>query len=128
MYGEPILQKIKPPLIDKEDLLADINFNLGVAFSAYRTFRSGNKVLANDLFSKSCFYATRDFIYFLTNKLCITYNEIYEISKTIKMPAEYKELLDVAHYLRNNPNKASEPQIYYKNLSYINKFILKKIA
>lgn len=127
LYGIPILQKLKAPTITTKDLLADINFNLGIALSAVRVYKSGNSILANDLFYKSCLYVTRDFIYFLSKKLCLSYNEIYNTSQKIEELNEYKELLDMAHYLRNHPNGENKIQLFYKNISYINKYILKRI-
>ncbi len=128
LYGKPILQDLNAPKITVDDLLADINFNLGVALSAVRVYKSGNTELANDMFYKSCFYVTRDLIYCLSKKLCLSYNEIYESSKKIEIPNEYKEILDIAHSLRNNENIEFSTKIYFKNISYINKFILKRVS
>lgn len=127
LYGVPVLQELKAPKITKEDLLADINFNLGMALCAVRVFKFGNSSLANDLFYKSCLYVTRDFIYYHSNKLCLSYNEIYENSQKLEELNEYRELLNMAYCLRNNPDKENKPELYYKNISYINKYILKKI-
>ena len=128
LYGQHILEDLEPPIITKENLLADINFNLGIALAAVRVYKSGNIILANDMFYKSCLYVTRDFIYFHTNKLCLSYKEIYENFKQLEILKDYKEILDTAYYLRVNPNETIEPKIYYKNISYINQFILKQLC
>lgn len=128
LYGVPVLQNLKAPEITKKDLREDINFNLGMALCSVRVFKSGNISLANDLFYKSCFYVTRDYIYFRLKKLCLSYNEIYEVSNSLEDLSEYKELLDIAYDLRNNPDAENQEQFYYKNISYINKFILEKIV
>lgn len=127
LYGVPVLQTLKAPAITQEDLLADINFNLGIALSAVRVYKTGDIGLANDLFYKSCFYATRDLIYSRFKKLPLSYNEIYEISQQMRELDVYKELLDTAHSLRNSCNEIVPSSLYYKNISYINKFILKKL-
>ena len=44
------------------------------------------------------------------------------------MLKKYKKLLDAAYYLRVDPNETIEPKMHYKNISYINQFILKEIC
>lgn len=127
LYGNPVLENLEAPKITKEDLLADINFNLGIALSSVRVFKVGNLELANDMFYKSCFYATRDLIYFHLNKLCLSYNEIYEVSKQIDIPDQYREILEIAFSLRNLKEVEVPSGIYFKNISYINKFVINEL-
>ena len=124
LYGEPVLEKLEPPKITRDNLLADINFNLGVALSSVRIYKSGNYILANELLYKSCFYATRDYIYYKLKKLCITYNEIYSIAIELDELKDFKYLLELCYNLRCNVDKTIDNKYYYKNISYINKFIL----
>ncbi len=127
LYGEKVLENLEAPKITIDNLLADINFNLGVALSSVRVYKSGNIDLANDMFYKSCFYVTRALIYYYLNKLCLSYNEIYENTKSIEIPDEYKDLLHTAYMLRNEENIDVDPRVYFKNISYINKYVLKEI-
>lgn len=127
LYGKKVIENIEPRIINKEDLLADVYFNLWVWLSAIRVYKSGNITLANDMFYKSCFYATRDLIYYLDKKLCISYKEIYETSQKIEVLKNYKEIVNNAYYLRNNPNGEIDSQFFYNNITYINKFILQII-
>ena len=126
LYGVPVLQNLSVPVITTEDLLADINFNLGVAFSAVRAYKEGNVNLANNLFYKACFFATRDLIYHRLNKLCLSYHEIYRASQEISGLDTYREVLDTSYRLRNHRDAAIAPSMYYRNISYINQFILKE--
>lgn len=101
LYGKSVIENLKSPIITTADLLADINFNLGVALSSVRVFKSGNVELANDMFYKSCFYVTRDLIYHSLQELCLSYNDIYVKSQEIDIPEEYRNLLETAYNLRN---------------------------
>lgn len=127
LYGKKVLEELKPPKITTNNLLADINFNLGIALSAVRVYKSGNEGLADDMFYKSCFYVTRDLIYYLKETLCLSYNEIYENSKNIEIPEEYKILIDIAWSIRNGKISKVDSSMYFKNISYINKFILEVV-
>ena len=127
LYGEKVLENLESPKITSTNLLADINFNLGLALASVRVYKSGNIDLANDMFYKSCLYATRDLIYYLTHKLCLSYNEIYEYSKNIDIINEYKNLIETAYNLRNKKIDNIDSKMYFKNISYINKYVLKKI-
>lgn len=127
LYGEKVLEEMKAPHISTSDLLADINFNLGLALASVKVFKSNNIALANDMFYKSCLYVTRDLIYFSTQKLVITYNEIYEESLNLDIPDEYRNILKIAHSIRNEELVDVNSTIYFKNISYINKFILKEV-
>lgn len=128
LYGEDVLHNLKAPTITINDLLADTNFNLGIALSSVRVYKSGNVELANDMFYKSCLYVTRNLIYCYTQKLCISYKEIYESSKDIDAFNSYKELLEFAYAIRTGEKVEIDPNYYYKNISYINKFVLKEIV
>ena len=127
LYGEKVLENLEPPKITLTNLLADINFNLGLALASVRVYKSGNISLANDMFYKSCFYVTRDLIYYLTSKLCLSYSEIYECSKNIDIIKEYRELIEIAYNLRNKKIDNIDSKYYFKNISYINKYISKKV-
>lgn len=128
IYGEKVLETLNPPNISIDDLLADINFHLGIALSSVKVYKTNNMRLANELFYKSCFYSTRDLIYSKTKELCISYNEIYKKSQNIDIPNEYRELLEIAYKLRNEKLTDVESVVYFKNITYINKFILKHIV
>ena len=128
LYGENILEKLEKPKITTKDLLADVNFNLGVVMTSIRVYKSGNNDLASDLFAKSCLYATRDLIYYYSQNLCLSYKEIYENSGDLEILNDYMEIINYAYAIRIGKNVDEKAHLYYKNISYINKFILKKIV
>ena len=102
----------------------DTSFNLGYALSAVRIFKAGNNELANEFMYKSLFYSTRNLICFKTGELIVGYNNIYQKSKEIEIPDKYRELLELAYKLRNEEIKDISSKFYFKNISYINKFII----
>ena len=105
----------------------DCSFNLGYATSAIRANKSGNINLANDLFYKSLFYATRNLIYLKTKKLISGYNNIYNYSKTLELPNKYLELLKLAYKLRNEEITEINSAFYFRNVSFINQFVIPSI-
>lgn len=124
LFGNKIIENLKVPPITIYDLLMDTSFNLGYALSAVRLMKSGNINLANEFLYKSTFYATRNLIYFKNKKLINGYNNIYQESKLLNLPNEYNNLIEIAFKLRNNKINKIDKDIYFKNISYINKFII----
>lgn len=124
LYGVKVLENLTPPQITREHLLAEINFNLGIALSAVKAYKEGNYKLANELFYKSCLFLTRDYIYYKFKKLCITYNEIYEFACELKELSEFKDLVKISYNLRSEIDNKINEEYYYENISYINKFLL----
>lgn len=125
--GKDIFKELKMPIITKGHLLEDIYFNKGLALSAVKIFKSGNIELANEQFYKSCFFVTRDLIYSKQNYLCTTYEDIYSKSKEINIPKEYSVLLDLSYDLRTEKISSIDSVMYFKNISFINKYIIKEI-
>jgi len=127
IFGENIIENLEMPQISKQDLLMDTSFNLGYALSAVRLMKENVKDLANEMFYKSMFYATRNLFYAKNKILLSGYNTIFEESKKLNMPEEYKELLTFGNKLRNENLINIEPSLYFKNISYINKFVIPQI-
>ena len=127
IYGEQLIETLSPPPITTLDLLSDTYFNLGYALSCVRIYKCGNIDLANDMFTKSVFYSTRNYIYFKTKKLIVGYNNIYNQAKKLKLPNTYKELLENAYNIRNEKTYKSNPKLYFTNITYINKFIIPQL-
>lgn len=125
--GKDVFQELKAPIITKDCLLEDVYFNKGLALSAVKIFKTGNIELANEQFYKSCFYVTRDLIYSKQNYLCTTYEDIYLKSKEIDIPKEYGDLLDLAYDLRMEKISSIDSIMYFKNISFINKYIVKEL-
>lgn len=126
LYGRNIFKEINVPELKRKDLIEDIYFNLGLALAAIRVFRDSEaKTLAKDMFCKSCLYATRDFFYINKNRLSLSYGETYRIAEEYKdLLGDYYDLVKLAYEIRKDDNLAVPADALYKNISYINKFIL----
>ena len=120
LIGEKVIESIKPPEITALDLLLDIRFNLGYALASIQSFKFGSIELANELFYKSCFYATRNLICSKFNKLEISYEAIFKASQQFKFSDEHKELIETAYKLRKQKLNKIDENLYYKNISYLN--------
>lgn len=127
IYGKKVIENLELPTITYENLLQDISFNLGYALGAVQVNKTDNTHLAQEMFYKSCLFATRDLLYSKTKKLAITYKEIYESSLNLNLEEEYKELLEYAYKIRENLIDKIPEKLYFKNISYINKYILNEI-
>jgi hypothetical protein len=127
IYGQKIIENLELPKISKQDLLMDTSFNLGYALSAVRLMKENMKDLANELLYKSMFYATRNLFYAKYKILLIGYTNIFEQSKKLDIPVEYMDLLNVGNKLRAEESIQVDSSLYFKNISYINKFIIPSI-
>lgn len=124
IFGKKIIESLESPEISKQDLLMDTSFNLGYALSAVRLMKANIFDLANEFLYKSMFYATRNLFYCKHKILLSGYNTIFEKTKQLNLPKEYQELLNVGYKLRNEQIKELDSSLYFKNISYINKFII----
>lgn len=127
IYGKKIIENLKCPKISKKDLLMDTSFNLGYALTAVRLMKEKVYDLAYELLYKSLFFATRNLIYVKTKILLSGYVNIYKESKNICIPNEFRELLDMGIQLRNNQLLKIDESLFYRNISYINKFVIPSI-
>lgn len=127
VFGEKIIENIQMPEITLQDMLMDTSFNLGYALSAVRLVKEGVKDLANEFLYKSMFYATRNLYYAKYKILLSGYVNIFEQSKKIDLPNEYRELLEIGNELRSENITEAANMFYYKNISYINRFVIPEI-
>lgn len=124
IFGKRIVENLPKRKISVIDLLMDSSFNLGYATAAVRVMKEGNINLANDLFCKSILYSTRNLIFFKKAKFIVGYENIYKESKKLALPEEYEKLLEVAIALRRQQDVSVDSSVYFKNITYINKFII----
>lgn len=124
IFGEKIIENLHCPQITKYDLLMDTSFNLGYALSSVQVMKQNNFELANEMLYKSAFYATRNLIFNQIKILPIGYSNIYYYSTKLEIPEEYRTLLSVCVSLRENPNQEIDKVLFFKNISYINQFII----
>ena len=127
IFGEVIIENLKIPKISKIDLLMDTSFCLGRALSAVALMKENIKDLANEIFYKSLFFATRNLFYAKFKVLLSGYNKIFEQSKKLDIPEEFRILLILGNKLRNEEITDIDSVMFYKNVSYINKFIIPAI-
>ena len=102
----------------------DTSFNLGYAVSAVRLMKENILNMANEFLYKSMFYATRNLFYSKYQILLSGYNTIFEQSKKLNLPEEYQELLNIGYKIRNEEITEIDTYAYFKNISYINKFVI----
>lgn len=127
IYGLELVENLKVNNITTDDLLMDTSFNLGYALSSVRVMKENNLDLAREMLYKSMMYATRNLIFCKKKKLVIGYKNIYQEAKKIDLPEEYMKMLDIGIAIRCNNLEEIDPSIYYKNISYINKYVIPSI-
>ena len=124
VFGEKIVESLPVPKISTMDLLMDCSFLLGRALSAVIVAKENHLRLANEMLYKSAFFATRNLIFSKTGKLINGYNNIFDQAKLLDLPEEYKNLLQLCADLRSEKTTDVDTSWYYKNISYINKYII----
>lgn len=117
--GDDILKTITPPSLTKSDLLEQINFCLGRAFSAVLSNRNGDSKTCVENFTKSVFHGFMTLIFLRQNIFTTSYKNIIELSKNLDINSEYAKLLNHANQIRNNNVPIDAPKLY-KNISFLN--------
>ncbi len=121
IYGEKIIENIKPPEIKVIDIIQDLRFNIGYAFASMHSYRNGDKKTGAYEFYKSCLYGTRDLEILKLRKFPLSFTEIYELSKKLNLK-KYSSLVLNAYKLRQSKTRFEEANIF-KNISYLNEFM-----
>lgn len=117
--GNDILKTIKDPVITKIDLLEQINFCLGRAFSAILSCRNNDLISSTDNFTKSIYYGFMVLIFLKKNIFITSYKQILKELKGLKISDEHLDILDHANQVRNN-NIVPDSGKLYKNISFLN--------
>ena len=119
LKGDDILKTISSPTLTKTDLLEQINFNLGRAFSAILSNRHGDSVTCVENFTKSVFHSFMVLIFLRQNIFTTSYKKIIELSKNLEIKSEYLDLLTHADQVRNANAPVDVPKLY-KNITFSN--------
>lgn len=125
VYGKKLEEIIKNSKINKEDLIESVGFCLGRAYCAVVSSRQDDWISVRDNFTKSAFYGLQILIYIKTGKLVFSYKEIQEKSKNL-LSEEYGELIKHVVEVRKGNIVINTP-LLYKNISFLNKVVLKEI-
>lgn len=127
IFGENIIENMVSPKINKIDLIKDTCFNLGVALSAVQVNKENNTNLAHQLMYKSFFYSLRNLLFLKTGTIINGYNNIYKAGQKLNLPEEYLILIETCHKLRNESADKINQTLFFKNISFINKYVLELI-
>lgn len=126
LRGKKIIEGLKAPEIKVLDIIQDLRFNLGYAFASMHSYRNGDKFTASYEFYKSCMFGLRDFEILKLKKFVVSYDDIYKLSKKLKLNKEYSDLIYVAYKSRQGKKKYQYNDIF-TNISFINNFIEPRI-
>lgn len=125
LRGKKVIENIELPQIRVIDIIQDLRFNLGYAFASMHSYRNADRKTASYEFYKSCLYGTRNFEILKLKKFPLSFSEIYELTKTLKLGG-YKPLVSNAYNVRQEKAKLEEKYLF-KNISYLNEFVEKSI-
>ena len=125
LYGEGLESVIKCPKITKEDLIEEVGFCLGRAYSAVVSSRQNDWVSVRDSFTKSALYGLQVLIFIKTKKLVYSYKEIEEKSDKF-IEDEYRELIKHVIGVRRG-DEVVLTSLLYKNISFLNRVVLKDL-
>jgi predicted nucleotidyltransferase len=125
LYGERLENIIKNKKINKDDLLESVGFCLGRAYCAVVSSRQNDLISVRDNFTKSALYGLQILIFIKTRDLVFSYKEMMKKSDDL-LPDEYKELITHVIEVRKG-NVVVDNSLLYKNISFLNKVVLKAI-
>jgi len=121
LYGEKVIEQMKPPALTIVDFMQDLRFNIGYALASVISHRNKDPKTTSLEFYKSCLFATRSLVALKKRKFALTYDEIFSFSKEINLGV-YSDLVKFAYECRLGKSKYAENYLY-ENISYSNKFI-----
>ncbi|MBI4120508.1 MAG: hypothetical protein HY454_03510 [Parcubacteria group bacterium] len=124
LYGEKVIENLKPPKITTLDLLQRIRFDTGFALAAVLSKRNGDEITAATEFPKSCLFGVRCLTILETKSFPLTYDDIYEQSKRLDL-GEYRGVVDHAFAVRKG--EKIDENFLYRNVSLLNKIIKNRI-
>ena len=125
LYGKKIVENLKLPNITLIDLLEEATFQLSRAYTAVLSERENDLVNARAGFSKSTLYSARVLLLLENNEFPIEYDQIIKKSLNLHLDEEYKLLIKHAYDVRLGATL--DLRMLYKNISFINKVVIKKI-
>lgn len=125
LYGDKVVEKLTPPSINLVDLFEEAIFQISRAYTAMLSEREGDMVNAKEGFVKSSLYSTAVLIILKLQKFPVGYDEIVKLSGSLNLDKEYIDLIGHAVDVRNGSE--IDKQMLFKNMSYINKAIIKLI-
>lgn len=127
LRGERIIENMKAPKIRALDIIQDLRFNLGYAFASMHSYRNGDKFTASYEFYKSCMFGLRDLEILKLKKFAVPYDDIYKLSKKLKLNKEHKDLIYTAYKARQGKKKFQYNDIF-TNISFLNNFVEPQIV
>jgi len=125
LYGKKVVENLKLPDITVVDLLEEATFQLSRAYSAILSERENDLVNVQAGFSKSTLYSARVLLLLENNEFPIEYDQIIKKSLNLHLDEEYKLLIKHAYDVRLGATL--DLRMLYKNISFINKVVIKKI-
>ena len=126
LRGKKIIENMKAPEIEVIDIIQDLRFNLGYAFASMHSYRNGDKFTASYEFYKSCMFGLRDLEILKLRKFVAPYDDIYRLSKKLKLTKDYKDLVFTAYKARQILRPFQYKDIFI-NISFLNEFIESQI-
>jgi len=124
VLGENVIEKMKLPEIRMSNLIERVGFDIATAFAAYRSFKSGDELVAAINF-KSTLFGLRLLEILELGKFPYTYDEIVENSKELDLSEEYRELVEHAAMVRKGGK--IEERFLFTNISFLSQVVSKKI-
>lgn len=125
LYGQNIVETMNPPIITLIDLLEEAVFQMSRAYTAMLSQREGDTENAKAGFVKSVLFGTRTLIVLRHKEFPVGYDEIVNFAKILNIDSEYHDLIEYAFEVRNG--KELDASYIYKNISYLNRIIIKEI-
>lgn len=124
LYGENFFEKIKDPKIKIVDLIEATVYETATAMAAVRSFRKKDIESAKINF-RSGLFGVRVLEILKLKKFECSYQDIFDLSKQLKLDKNHNELLERIIDVKNG-GKLDEKYLF-KNISFLNKVVMEEV-
>lgn len=122
VYGEKIVEGLKPPRITTLSLVQRIAFDKGMMVAALLSERHGDEITASQGFAKTVLFATRLLMILHKQKFPAGYDEILAAADEVLDDDKYLELVRRAYDVRLKKSKVTRQNIF-DGIAYLNRCV-----
>lgn len=129
IWGKKIIETLALPSIDIIDAYREACFSTGRVLAGLILLRKNKSKEVCEIGSKACLFATASLEH-LQGEFPVTFRDIVETSKKLKLNKKHQELIDFAYNIRlckATPKKEELYNFFYETIKYCNQIVEERI-